>query len=274
MSQRKILFTDLDGTLLDSKKNISKKTYNKICEMTAAGHIFVMASGRSLTSVLQVKEHLGLHQEGVYITSYNGAIVYDCANKKIVDEHRVSLETAQLVYNLGIKEGVHCHTYSDTHILCHEEDKELDFYKINIHQPHYLTDTLSDYITQGPHKLLAINVDDKSKLEQFGNKVFSLPCSKELTCAFSNQFLLEFFSKDAGKGNSLKSLCNILNIPLEYSYAIGDAGNDISMIQAAGTGLAMANATEDVKEIADYITEHDNDHDAMAEVIDKFFLAK
>lgn len=273
MTNRKILFTDLDETLLDSSKNISKKTYIKITEMTQAGHILVLASGRSLASVLQVKEHLGLRQEGIYITAYNGAIVYDCTQEKKIDEHRVSLDTAQIIYDLGQQEGIHCHTYSDTHILTPKEDSELAYYRISIHQPYYLTDRLSDYISQGPHKLLAIHLHDQRKLTAFRDKIVNLPCSKELTSAFSNNYLLELFSKDAGKGNSLVSLCRILGIPLANSYAIGDAGNDISMIQAAGTGLAMQNGADSVKEIADYITVHDNNHDAMAEVIDRFILA-
>ena len=66
-------------------------------------------------------------------------------------------------------------------------------------------------------------------------------------------------------------MCRALNILEKNAVAAGDEENDISMIEAAGIGVAMANATPRLKECADYITEHDNDHDGIAEVIDKFF---
>lgn len=99
-----------------------------------------------------------------------------------------------------------------------------------------------------------------------------MPYGNEIQSAYSSPVFLEFYSKDAGKGNGLRTLCNMLNIPVENSYACGDEENDVTMLQAAGTGIAMQNATPIAKEAADIVTVADNDHDAIAEVIDRFFL--
>ena len=74
---------------------------------------------------------------------------------------------------------------------------------------------------------------------------------------------LEIFPSDAGKGNALVRLCEILGVPLENSLAAGDEENDLSMIRAAGTGIAMCNGSKVVKDIADVITSEDNDHDGL-----------
>ena len=80
---------------------------------------------------------------------------------------------------------------------------------------------------------------------------------------YSNANYLELFSKEAGKGAALLRLCEHLNIPRENSMAAGDAENDISMIEAAGLGIAMLNADEEVKKAADVVTGADNNHDGL-----------
>ena len=85
---------------------------------------------------------------------------------------------------------------------------------------------------------------------------------------YSSDYYLELIPKESGKGASLIKLCEILGIPRENSIAAGDAGNDLSMIKAAGTGIAMINGMEEVKAAADVITETDNDHDGLAPFIE------
>ena len=77
---------------------------------------------------------------------------------------------------------------------------------------------------------------------------------------------------DVSKGSGVRTLCEMLNVDLKNAYAAGDERNDISMIEAAGVGIAMKNAVDDVKAVADYVTENDNDNDGIAEVIDKLIL--
>ena len=89
---------------------------------------------------------------------------------------------------------------------------------------------------------------------------------------FSNQLYLEHVATGVSKGAAIQWLCSHLNIPMEYTIAAGDAENDIPMLKTAQVGAAVANAAESVKAVADYITECDCNHDAVAEIIKKFIL--
>ena len=87
---------------------------------------------------------------------------------------------------------------------------------------------------------------------------------------YSNRFYLEIFPAVSGKGAAVKTLCELLNINPALSVAAGDAENDISMIEAAGTGIAMKNATPLLKEMADIVTDEDNEHDGLVSVLERF----
>lgn len=277
----KILFTDIDGTLINSDKTISQYTYDKIIEMIKQNHKLVLASGRPLNSILDVKEKLGLPDKGLYVTAFNGALLYDCENKKILHEERVQLNDAQKLFDMALESGIHVHTYDDDgHILTCEMDKEIAYYQKKIIGNPIATTELSPYFKSisGPYKILTINLEkeDSEKyspaLETFRAKIQNSPLNNKLNCAFSNSFYLEFFNKKAGKGNGLLKLCQLLDIPVENSVAAGDAENDISMLNAAGVGAAMINGDDIVKEKAAFVTTKDCNHDGITEIIDKLVL--
>ena len=113
-------------------------------------------------------------------------------------------------------------------------------------------------------------IDEPEKLEEVLENI-----PKELfdkyTIVRSAPFFLEFLNKDANKGTALKALCETINIPIEKSIAVGDEENDQHMIKLAGLGVAMGNARDSIKEIANYVTCSNNEH-GVAKVIDKFIL--
>lgn len=111
--------------------------------------------------------------------------------------------------------------------------------------------------------MLAISLNDFDKLEAFRSSISDWAQNKVRTI-YSNHMYLELFDWDAGKGNAVRFLCDYFHVPLSDAYAAGDADNDISMLAAAGTGIAMLNASEKVKQKADVITGLDNDHDGLA----------
>ena len=94
----------------------------------------------------------------------------------------------------------------------------------------------------------------------------------EYSMVRSSKIFLEFLHRGIEKGSALKSLASYLNVKMDETMAIGDAGNDISMIKAAGIGVAMKNAFPEVLEIADYITENDNNNSGVAEALNKFII--
>lgn len=272
----KILFTDLDDTLLNTEKTISEQTRDKIMEMLSKGHHFVLASGRSVNSILDVLEVLDIQRgdtEGkIYMAAYNGAVIYDCTNHSAIEQYDVPISTAQAIFDMAVKKGIHIQTYTDTHIISCAEDKELAFYKKAIKSPYRVGTNLEKELKHAPFKLLAIDIDDRARLEELRREVEASDFAADVTCAFSSARYLEFYNKRAGKGNALKNLCSAVHVHIKNAVAAGDEENDITMIKAAAVGVCMANGRPAVKECADYITECDNDHDGIVEVIDRFIL--
>jgi Cof subfamily protein (haloacid dehalogenase superfamily) len=283
--QKKILFTDIDGTLLSDEKKIDEFTRLKIIEMISKGNDFCLASGRPISSIFDVLESLNIVDDvkalpnhdakgGIYATAYNGALLYDCLENKPVEEYAIPINTAQRLFDMARESKIHMQTYSDTHIIAIDEGPELAFYKRNVVMPHKVATRLCDDLSHPPYKLIAIVLDDRSRLEAFRDKVETSEIGRDIICAFSNDRYLEFYSTEAGKGSALTKLCRHLNILPQNSIAAGDEENDISMLKAAGIGVCMANGKQIVKDSADYVTVNDNNNGGIGEVIEKFINIK
>ncbi|MCM1253866.1 MAG: Cof-type HAD-IIB family hydrolase [Clostridium sp.] len=259
----KILFTDLDGTLLNNESIISEKTKAFLDDFTHAGNKLVLSSGRPLGSILEVKEQAHIHYPGVLIIASNGTLVYDCDNKCSLLEKRMPLPYVSYLQTQAKAHNLHIQTYTDDAVVTATEDEEIIFYRRKVHQPLILADDYSSALEKGPFKMLAIQLDGRSKINGFCESIAGWAADK-IQCMFSNEYYLELFVKDAGKGNAVRWVCDYFHIPLHDAYAAGDAANDISMIEAAGCGIAMKNAADEVKKAADAITEYDNDNDGLA----------
>ena len=176
------------------------------------------------------------------------------------------------VFDKAIEKNIHIHTYAGNIIVSMAEDEELDFYRKNIIMPYVIETKLDKVIDGSVYKLIAIELDDKTRLDEFREYMENSELGTKLNCTFSNSKYLEFYSNKAGKGESLVNLCNILNVDVSNSVAAGDEENDREMIRAAGVGAVMINGNEALKAEADYVTKNDNNNDAIAEIIYRFFL--
>lgn len=264
---KKIFFFDLDGTLLNSEKKITPKTMDALKHFTDAGNYFAISTGRAIDSAMDVQKELGLFFQGTFLIGYNGGQIYDCAKKEIVYRAQIPFELVEKCFEIAERRGVHIHTYNDDHILTKKTGECMDYYRRVIKTPVTVTDDIFKELKFGPSKCIAIELHDHDKMEEFRKEVSELAPDK-LSVMYSNPYYLEIFPKEAGKGSAVVRLCEYLNIPIENSLAAGDEQNDISMIRAAGTGIAMFNATDLVKENADVITDTDNDHDGLAPFIE------
>ena len=269
---KKILFTDLDGTLLNNHSQIDAKMKQALQEMTVKGHYLVLSSGRPLDSILEVKQLAQINFSNIFIIASNGAVIYNCDTKEIVHEIRVSFADVTNVWNFAKKHKVHVQTYTDNSIITASEDEEILFYRQRIHLPLILSDKPCNIMKKPPHKLLLIDLYNHTHIEGI-QKLLEQTYGDRLQTVFSNPYYLEVFAKDAGKGNSLRYLCDYLNIPLANSFAAGDAENDLSMLQAAGTAIVMCNGTDEIKKHADIITERSNNECGLAEIIYKYILS-
>lgn len=267
----KILFTDLDGTLLNKQSRVSEYTKKVLAEMVAAGHKLVLSSGRPLDSIKGVARVDGLTYPGVYIVANNGSTVYDCDTGRIIMEKTVDFEYVDKVWKLCMDRGIHIQTYTSDSIVSCADDEEIKVYISKIFLPVINTENPLEVLKKEPYKMLAIELSDKSVLDRLQEDIIAM-YGDRLNAIFSEPKYLEIFNKTAGKGDALIWLCNYLNIPIENSYAAGDQMNDLSMVLAAGNGIAMINGAEDLKAEADIISTETNDEDGLAHLIERYIL--
>ncbi len=263
---KKIFFFDLDGTLLNGDKKITPGTMEALRRFTDAGNYFSINTGRALDSTRAVYNGLGLDFKGSFLCCSNGTEIYSVDEKRDYYRTGVDLELVSKILDLSEEYGVHCHTYNEDHIVSRHDNESLAYYRRVIKTPLILTDDVLQYVTEPPCKMIAIELHDHDKQERFRAALQEMVGDK-LTLLYSNPYYMEIFPSEAGKGSAVKRLADLLGVDVKDTYAAGDEQNDISMIEAAGTGIAMINGTDIVKESADVITRFDNDHDGLAEFI-------
>lgn len=270
-NQPKIFFTDLDGTLLNSEKKVTPAMLDILKQWTDNGNKLVLCSGRALDSVTAVMNSLGLGCHGMYLIGCNGSEIYDCEKDELLFRTALSFPTVALIMKTAKEYGIHCHTYTDTHIISPSDTEELRYYRRVIHTPVLFCEDVIPCLDKEPCKCIAIEIHDPEKLERFRKALLPL-VKDQATLLYSNPRYLEIFNISAGKGSSVVRLCDLLHIPLENSLAAGDEANDISMLEAAGTGIAMKNAKEEVKKAAAVITADDNNHDGLVPVLQQVLI--
>ncbi|MCR5250000.1 MAG: Cof-type HAD-IIB family hydrolase [Lachnospiraceae bacterium] len=267
--ERKIFFFDLDGTLLNTEKQITPDTYRALQEWHAAGHVLAISSGRPLKSICDVIESQKLKEFAPVAIAYNGSQIRDCESGRDLLVKRLPMEDVRTVTALTRELSLYCHSYGDDTIYTPREGEELLFYTRVVKLPHHLLPDFPEGLPDAPCKLLCIDLAESGKLTELSEAI-SERTNGRVSCVLSNPWYLEIFRSDAGKGAAVTELASILGIPVKNTFAAGDAENDISMIEAAGCGIAMCNGQAGAIASADIVTERDNDHDGLAPLLRSF----
>lgn len=268
---RKIFFTDLDGTLLNDEKEISEKNRKAIEELRRRGHVVVISTGRALPSAKQQAKRLKLTGKGCYIICYNGGQIYDTEQDTLIYQKSVPMKYVRSVFDDARQFGISVQTYTDTHVITEQDNASLHQYVAIQQLPYLVVDDVVSALEHEPAKVLALDYQDPSRVTEF--RSFMAPRYQgKLDIYLSHPALLELVPPGVNKGNAVRFLCDYLGIPLERSVAAGDAENDLTMIQAAHVGAVMRNGEQLLKDQADYITQADNNHDGVAEILEKFIL--
>lgn len=271
MMEKKILFTDLDGTLLDDQKEIPIENRRAIRKALQEGHSVVISTGRPLESGKMVASRLGLMEGGCYMIAYNGAVVYDCGLERVLIKRSLSFPCVQELFARGRDASLHVHTYSGTHIVAMRDTPELQAYSKHTNLPYVITDDVMGALEEEPQKVMLIHSRDHGRLERFQaqNREWERGRCRSF---FSTDSYLEYVPFDVSKAYGMNFLRGRLGVSWENTIAAGDERNDIPMLKEACIGVAMKNANAEVKACADYITERDNNEGGIAEIIEKFML--
>ncbi|MCR5487833.1 MAG: Cof-type HAD-IIB family hydrolase [Lachnospiraceae bacterium] len=270
---KKLLAVDLDGTLLTTNKQVSEGNLQAIHELTEAGHYFAFATGRPVQSAITIARRYGFDRlSHFYIIAYNGALLYNCYGHKTIDTLPMKREDARMILDEAARQNVHCHTYDRHYVLSERDTEELRLYTQIIGIPPKLVKDASASEDAPPLKVICADLHDRSRLERL-KQTLAPKTDGRLESVFSSDMLLEYSALGADKGYGILRLCRILGVSPENSVAAGDQENDLSMMEKTGFSFAMANAVDSVKAAASAVTEQDNDHDGIAEIIHKYLLS-
>ena len=269
---KKILFVDLDGTLLTDSKEITTENLAAIQEATDQGHAVVVTTGRPLYSTVRQVEKLGLTGPGCYAITSNGALIYNAHTKETIFQTGVPRDCVREAFDEAYRFGIHPQTYTDNGVLCEHDNPELQYYsKANVIR-YDIVEDVTRVLTYDPIKILFIDLHDRQHLQKFREHMEPWSKLHHIDMFFSCDQYLEFLPEGINKGSGIRWLCNYLNVPLDNTLAAGDAENDITMLQAVKTPCVMKNARPEMYAYGTYITENDNNHSGIAEIIRKFML--
>lgn len=265
----KLLVLDIDGTVTNSKKEVTEKVKDAIVGLQKRGVLVAIASGRPPRGVFSVAEKLEFEKYGSYIMPFNGARIIDFKTKECVYAKTLPLHLPARLLRDAKENNVGIITYRDDEIVAGTKPDAYMDIEANINSlPVIWHKDFGTYVDFPVNKCLMTGApEDLETLEP----ILAQKYQHEAQVFRSEPYFLEITPKNVDKAYCLRHLLDILGIKREEMICCGDGFNDVSMIQFAGMGVAMANAQEKVKQVADYVTEHDNDHDGIAEVIEKFF---
>lgn len=267
----RLLVLDIDGTLTNSKKEVTSKTREALIKVQEQGVYVAIASGRPTPGTKKVAEEIELSRFGNYVLSFNGGRVVNCKTGEIVLDKTISAQMAGVLCDEAESHGVGILTYDSECALAGtavDEYMELEarINGIELKQ----VGSFKDVVKFPVNKCLMTGRPEKmAELET----VLKEKYAGSLNIFRSEPFFLELMPKGIDKASVLKNFLPFLGITREEVICCGDGYNDKTMIEFAGLGVAMANARTEVLEVADYITAS-NDEDGVAEVIEKYILKK
>ncbi|MBO7412617.1 MAG: HAD family hydrolase [Fibrobacter sp.] len=272
----KLLFTDLDGTLLTDDKQILDDDMKAIEGMLERGHKLVLCTGRPLASAKQLAQKYGFDKPGFFLVSFNGGLIYDYATEKAILTRYIPVDEVKFIMDAAHRYGMHAHTYSGDYVVSEYETEQLKTYCRLMKMDYIVVKDIRKYygdfinvVVKPPIKVNIITPFDHSSLVDFRAEMRKTTAGK-LFDVFSKPEMLEFSHMLSNKGDAVRFMADFYKVPVADTIAVGDEENDCPMIEAAGVGVAVANASPVAKAAADYVTTNDNNHSAIAEVIEKF----
>ena len=257
----KLIASDMDDTLLNSKCQISARNEAAIRSALAAGKVFLLATGRMYVSVRPYAERLGLD---VPLVTYNGALVKGSLSGKVFYEHKMNLATANEVLAYCREHGYYLQLYVGDSILIHTENCCSRMYTKISGIPTTAIGDAVYHTDEAPYKILVMTKPEEFQQDWIN---FAEHFKGKLDVTSSKDNFLELMEPGINKWEAVKSVAASYGVLPEEIMCIGDSNNDVKMIANAGIGVAVGNAKDAAKAQAKIITAT-NDNDGVALVIE------
>ena len=286
----KLIAVDLDGTMLNPYGEVTENTKRVIRNTIKKGTDVVIASGRSIDSIKNIAENVGCSN---YMIAGNGAVIYDRKKDQILYEKYIPKSKALDIIRICEQNSIFYNVYTNKSIIADSlRYNVLYYYKENLKKEDSkktnitLVENIEKYISDmQDEKIMKIFVCDGTKvvfnsiMKKFENMkdIDTLDVShmsRKVIKRGTYELPIEYYyteisMKDVDKWYAIEHLINRMGINKQDVIAIGDNTNDKMMIQEAGLGIIMKGSTPQVTEVADYVTD-DNNNEGVAKAIEKF----
>ena len=264
-----LVATDLDGTLLNSKKEVSKENKEAIMKLKENGILFGIASGRPVETIRAMIKDWGLDQDVSFIMGMNGGAIYDVRRREKEDFHLLEGETVIDIMKFFEDMDVIFQVLVGADRYVNKSTEETRANAKLFGENEILVDLYSFLENRMVNKLI-INCDPSymPKVVQRAKEYHNDECVGFMTA----DYLFEYVDPIINKGYGLCKLARHFGISLAHTVAFGDEANDLDMLLMAGKGVCMKNGSDKAKQIADVVSNYTNDENAIAHFIEDYIL--
>lgn len=267
----KLIVSDMDGTLLNESKKVSEATKEAIKKLEDHGAKFTLATGRIYPAAKLYSDDLGITTPMICC---NGAVIIDPVSDEILYESTISPEIGSAVIDICDKYGVYYHFYDKDTIYSNRMERVIEYfnefsktlperYKIKTK----IVDDVKALFSQTSIYKIGTYYDNSPLALQMRQELEAIPGA---TGFKSLDTMYDVLAKNTNKGTALEKLCDMLGLQLSEAVAFGDNENDLEMLQTAGHGIAMGNAEDFVKDVADHIADT-NEEDGVRLALEAIF---
>ncbi|MBL8160694.1 MAG: HAD family phosphatase [Anaerolineae bacterium] len=265
----RLIAVDLDNTLLNSQHQMSERTEKTLKAAAAAGVHVVLATGKTYQAGSVISRKLGLTSPGIYV---QGTTVYN-SDGSLRSQSTLEPRIVRQALTFAEDRGYAMAIYTGTRILVRQFDARVEELTTHYHEPSpEVVGSLQNLLDSVPvNKLLAVYPNDARRVTALRWQLnMQINGAARLMQAGVDD-MLELLPNGVSKGSALKTIAKEMGIPASQIMAIGDAENDVEMVQFAGLGVAVGNASAHLKEIADVVVAS-NDDDGVAEAVERYVL--
>ncbi len=268
----KLMLSDLDETLLIDH-HVPDFNIEAIKKARHNGLKFIPATGRAYNMILDVLKEIGTYEQaGEYSICFNGGLIVENKNNRVLNFKGLSFEQTELLFESAKNYDVCVLVFTLDMCYIYNANEEEVKRKIAQNAPFKVMDNYCiDHLKNEQIAKIIYQKSDMSYLKMIGQDLAKVIEGKAAVSYSSNRYL-EFNALGVDKGYGLKWLADYLGIDIKETIAIGDNYNDVEMIKAANLGVCVISANDDVKANAQYVTKLDYDQGAVKEVIEKFVL--
>ena len=257
MGKYKMVVMDMDDTLMNNENQMSPETESYLLDIQKQGYKVVLASGRPTEGMLPTAKKLKLDTYQSYVISDTGGKTVNVNTETVEKSRTVTKENFDLIVDYCRKNNLFILTYEDGHIVYEGEHEYMNIESELTGLPMEHVNDLKDFIQDDVPKVMGVDyVSTISKL----NTDLAGHFNEDIDVTTSKPYFLEFMAQGVSKGNAVTDLSKKLDIALSEVVAFGDSSNDISMLQVVGHAVAMGNANDQVKAVADEITLSNSDN--------------